>query len=97
MQMIEIVALENGAHRNQTYHGTLPDGWAVIPVDMEIPETFPFVDVTAEEIDEVMTVTSMTPGIVPEPAPAPEPTPSMAERVATLEEALSMILEGVTE
>ena len=97
MQMIEIVALENGAHRNQTYHGTLPDGWAIIPADMEIPETFPFVDVTAKEIEGVMTVTSMTPGVVPDPPPAPEPAPSMAERVATLEEALSMILEGVTE
>ena len=29
MIMLEIVALDNGAHRNQTYHGNLPDGWAV--------------------------------------------------------------------
>lgn len=97
MQMIEIVALENGAHRNQTYHGALPDGWAVIPSGMEIPETFPFVNVTAENVEGVMTVTSMTPGVVPETPPSPEPVPSMAERVATLEEALSMMLEGVTE
>lgn len=99
MQMIEIVALKNGAHRNQTYHGTLPNGWAVIPTDMEIPETFPFVDVTTEEIDGVITVTSMTPGVVPEPEPEPvsDPKPSMAERVATLEEALNMILEGRVE
>lgn len=97
MQMIEIVALKNGAHRNQTYHGTLPDGWAVIPIDMEIPETFPFVGVTTEEIDGVMTVTNMTSGVVPEPEPVSDPKPSMAERVATLEEALDMILEGRVE
>lgn len=50
MTMIEIVALQNGAHRNQTFHGILPDGWAVIPEDMVIPETFPFVNIEAEEI-----------------------------------------------
>jgi hypothetical protein len=79
MQMIEIAALENGAHNNQTYHGTLPEGWAVIPPDMEIPDTFPFVDVEAEEIDGVMTVTGMTAGIVPEPTPVPEREPSAEE------------------
>lgn len=49
MKMLEIAALENGAHRNQTFHGTLPDGWAVVPEDMEL-ENFPFGEVTAEEV-----------------------------------------------
>ena len=49
MKMLEIAALKNGAHRNQTFHGTLPDGWAVVPEDMEL-ENFPFGEVTAEEI-----------------------------------------------
>lgn len=79
MQIIEIIALENGAHNNQTYHGNLPEGWAVIPPDMEIPDTFPFVDVEAEEIDGVMTVTGLTDGVVPEPTPAPEREPSAEE------------------
>ena len=79
MNMIEITALENGAHRNQTYHGVLPEGWAIIPDDMEIPDTFPFVDVTAEDIDGVMTVTGMTAGVVPEPAPEPEREPTTDE------------------
>lgn len=91
MQMMEIIALENGAHRNQTYHGVLPDGWAVIPPDMEIPDTFPFADVEAEEIDGVMTVTGMTACVVPEPTPQPEPMPSVEERVATLEYALKSL------
>jgi hypothetical protein len=49
MNMLEIAALANGAHRNQTFHGILPDGWAVVPEDMEL-ENFPFGEVTAEEI-----------------------------------------------
>lgn len=72
MQMIEILALENGAHDNQTFHGVLPEGWAVIPEGMDC-ENFPFGELTAEEIDGVMTVTSWTPGEMPEPEPTPEP------------------------
>lgn len=49
MKMIEIVALENGAHRNQTFNGVLPDGWAIILDGMET-ENFPFGEVTAEEV-----------------------------------------------
>lgn len=70
MNIIEIIALSNGAHRNQTYNGaTVPDGWAVIPDGMEIPDTFPFVNLTVDG----QTVTSMTAGVVPEPE-EPEPT-----------------------
>ena len=40
MQIIEITALPNGAHRNQTSDfRTIPEGWAVVPEEMEIPET----------------------------------------------------------
>lgn len=73
MQMIEIIALDNGAHRNQTFHGVLPEGWAVIREDITELENFPFGEVTAEEIDGVMTMTSWTPGEMPEPKPTPEP------------------------
>lgn len=71
MRIIEIAALPNGAHRNQTTSGVIniSDGWAVIPDTMSIPDTFPFVNI---EVDG-QTVTSMTAGIVPEPEPAPEP------------------------
>lgn len=69
MTIIEIQALSNGAHRNQTGNfPIIPDGWAVIPKDVSIPATFPFVTLTVEG----QTVTGMEPGIMPEPEiPAP--------------------------
>ena len=65
MKTIEIMPLSNGAHRNQTVSGavTAPDGWAVIPEGMAIPETFPFVDLVVKDGK----VVSMTAGVVPEP------------------------------
>lgn len=73
MHMIEISALENGAHRNQTYSGKLPSGWAVVPLDLVPLENFPFGKVEAEEINGVMTMTKWTPGEMPE---VEEPTKS---------------------
>ena len=86
MRAIEIAALSNGAHRNQTGLDVLPDGWAKIPDEMET-QNFPFGEVTAAEIDGVMTVTSWIPGTMPEPAPEPEPEPptGLEDRVAALE------------
>ena len=76
MLIIEIAALENGAHRNQTgTFRTIPDGWAVVPAEIEIPDTFPFVDIEAED----GMVTSMTAGVVPEPEPEPTPEPAPTE------------------
>ena len=76
MKIIEIVALPNGAHRNQT-GGTLrlPEGWAVIPDGMACVN-FPFGEIEAEEIDGVMTVIGWTPGVMPEPV---EPEPETEE------------------
>ena len=76
MKIIEIIALENGAHRNQFGDiGIVPEGWAVIPEDMEIPNTFPFVDIEVED----GTVVSMKAGVMPEPIPEPEPEPSQMD------------------
>ena len=83
MLIIEIHPLENGAHRNQSTSGTIspiPEGWAVVPSTIEIPETFPFVNI---EVDG-QTVTSMTAGVVPEPEPEPEPEPTDTEVLNTL-------------
>ena len=106
MLIIEIEALDNGAHRNQTgtFH-TVPEGWAEVPSSIQIPDTFPFVDITVDG----QTVTSMIAGVVPEPEPEPEPEPTLDERVTSLEttkadqasvdelnEALNMILTGYT-
>lgn len=81
MRIIEIQALENGAHRNQIGDFVaIPDGFAVIPDDMETPN-FPFGEVTVEEIDGVMTVTSWKAGEMPEPIPEPEPPVSEVEQL----------------
>ena len=61
MLIVEIEPLSNGAHRNQTMSGTIdsiPEGWAVVPAEIEVPNTFPFVDIEAED----GVVTSMTAG-----------------------------------
>lgn len=63
MKIIEINALTNGAHRNQSGANVLPEGWAIIPDDVIIPESFPFVDI---EVDGNI-VTSMTAREVPKP------------------------------
>lgn len=45
MKIIELVSLENGAHRNRKtdFDVEVPDGWALVSDDLEIPATFPFV------------------------------------------------------
>lgn len=70
MRIIQIEALPNGAHENMNVLSPLPlpNGWAFIPDGMEIPDSFPFVDITVE--DKV--VTTMTAREVPEEEPAPE-------------------------
>lgn len=59
MKIIEIKALDNGAHRNQegVFFKIPPEGWAVIPDDMETPN-FPFGEIvtTEETVTEVETV-----------------------------------------
>ena len=93
MIIIEIEPLSNGAHRNQTPSSPIPvpEGWAVIPEGMET-ENFPFGTVTTEEIGGVMTVTSWTPGIMPEPEPVPDPPETI-----TLEEMAEAVRGGINE
>lgn len=69
MRIIEIAALDNGAHRNQTSNAC-PDGWAVIPDDMDC-ENFPFGTPTVED----GIVTAWEAGVIPA-----EPEPSAEER-----------------
>ena len=76
MRIIEIAPLSNGAHRNQNGGlSVVPEGWAVIPADMETPN-FPFGEVEVAEVNGVMTVTKWTPGEMPAPEPIPEPEPT---------------------
>ena len=97
MKIIEIKPLPNGAHRNQTIQGGMacPGGWAIIPENMPIPETFPFVTLTIEG----QTVTGMEPGVVPEPGPEPEPSEAddLAAMTVDHEYRLTLLELGVTE
>lgn len=72
MRIIEIAPLDNGAHRNQSYPGFVPEGWAVVPNHLET-ENFPFGEVEVEDKNGVPTVTVWIPGVMPEPEPIPEP------------------------
>ena len=78
MRIIEISALDNGAHRNQSgTFSVIPEGWAVIPDELST-KNFPFGEVEVAEINGVMTVTKWTPVVMPEPEPI-EPEPSQLD------------------
>jgi hypothetical protein len=85
MKLIKIKALQNSIHLAvvNTVLKEIPEGWAVIPDEMETPN-FPYGDLSAEEIVGVMTVTSWTPGEMPEPIPEPEPEPTADELIDIL-------------
>lgn len=88
MTIIEIAALENGAHRNQTVSELteLPEGWAVIPDELlEIWDAAkPFVSVTASD----GVVTELTAGEAPPPdEEEPEPD-TLEQRISDIEDAL---------
>lgn len=89
MKIIKIEPNENGGHANQSGGRHLPEGWAVVPDDMEC-ENFPFGDIVVEEIDGVPTVVEWIPRDIPEPEPIPEP-----EVETTDEDLANAILEGV--
>ena len=92
MRIIEIQPLENGAHRNQTGNfSTIPTGWAEIPADVAIPETFPFVDV----VTSGGKIVSLREREVPEPEPEPEPEPTETEQLRADVDFLSAMM-GVT-
>lgn len=81
MRLIEIKDI-NGAHCFQTINklSKIPEGWAVIPDDMETPN-LPFGDITVEDIDGVPTVTSWVAGEMPviEVIPEAEAEPTAQE------------------
>ena len=79
IQIVEIKALDNGAHRNQRgKFETIPQGYAVIPEDMEL-ENFPFGKIETEEINGVMTVTKWIPGNFPEEKEVAEPVSAIEQ------------------
>lgn len=68
MKIIEIAPLSSGAHENQDGPVVCPTGWAVIPDGMEIPPTYPFVNITVSDATPPV-VLAMEAGTVPEPEP----------------------------
>ena len=92
MKIIKIEPYENGAHANQTSSSKLPvpDGWAAIPDDMEIPASFPFVDIEASD----GVVTSMTEREIP--APTPKTPSEMREEAYNTEKLIEWSGESLT-
>lgn len=68
MNLIKLEPLVNGAHenRNSPWETVVPEGWAIIPSDVPIPDSFPFVDIEVEKIDGIKTVVKMTPREIPQ-------------------------------
>lgn len=99
MRIVEIAPQENGAHRNQSFNGVIPDGWAVVPDNLETPN-FPFGEIT---VDGGMppVVTSWTAGAIPDPDPAPDPEPTEEDDTAAMlvdhEYRLTLLELGLTE
>lgn len=79
MRIIEIETLDNGAHNNQFTNRDIevPEGWVIIPDDMEIPETFPFVSFHYRK----GVVTDMAAGVVPPPEPEGDIWDELAEAI----------------
>jgi hypothetical protein len=62
MRIIEINTLENGSHRNQNgIFDVIPNGWAVIPDDMETPN-FPYGDIEVADEDIIRIETELIDG-----------------------------------
>lgn len=112
MKIIEIVSLPNGGHRNQEGDFLIiPDGYAIIPDDMETPN-FPFGEIETKNEDIVRTefvdgelvkkvigtrkvVSKWTPSAIPEPEPTPES--EIIPEPSDIDDFASAILEGVNE
>lgn len=97
MKIIEIKALENGGHRNQSGDTiTVPKGWAVVPDDMETPN-FPFGEVEVEEVDGVTTVTKWVAGTIPEAEEPEQPTSKVEQLIEILYKAGKLTEEEYNE
>ena len=92
MRLLEIEALANGAHRNQTINKEIPvpEGWCVLPEDT-VCENFPFGEVQAAVVDGVMTLVGWTPGVIPDL----ESEPAHGEETTVWEELDAAYRKGV--
>lgn len=90
MRIIEIQGNELGGHDNQfsSVDIPVPEGWVIIPDEIEIPDTFPFVTFHYR----AGKVIDMSPGTMPPPEPEPEPEPDIWDELA---EAIKNGVNGV--
>lgn len=67
MKYIKIQENDNGSHENQFTFEELDLGseWAIIPEDMSIPQSFPFVDIEVEEGIVVQITEKEIPAVLP--------------------------------
>lgn len=96
MRIIKISAETSGGHAYQTINhiSTIPNGWAVIPDNMETPN-MPYGDITVEEIDGVISVTSWVARENPEPTPIPSAQDDIDAMLVDHELRLTMLELGV--
>lgn len=82
MRFIEIQADKNGAHAYQTISVDIPapDGYALVPDDMAIPDTIPYVDIDVRD----GVVTKMTAGAVPNIPETPAEPPAAEDTMSML-------------
>ena len=93
MLMIELAALENGAHRNQWTDGAItpPDGWAAVPEELEAKAAgyLPYILLTVEEGE----ITGVAQGAVPTPTPEPELEPDALTQTQLAVAELAQVVE----
>lgn len=93
--IIKIQQNENGSHSNQSSNPKIiPNGWAVVPDYLTIPNSFPFVDI----ILDGQTVVELIEKTVPTPEPIiPEPNPDddRDELLVDLEYRVTMLELGL--
>ncbi len=94
---VKIEPNPDGSHAYQI-GGTLEDGWAVIPEDMELPPTFPFISISAELVTRPASIVEGPHGeeIVLEPGLTQMEVTAMAEgeEIPLPEEPEPTTLEG---
>lgn len=61
MKIINLIPNENGSYENSIWEQDcpVPDGWAVIPDNISIPDSFPFVKIEFNENNEIISLSEI--------------------------------------
>ena len=97
MWIVKLDPNANGAHNNHKgdHITSVPDGWAMIPDGFAVPDTFPFVSITAQEMTHkrsvvigkapmkeiTFTVMTVTAMTAGNVPPAPIPVPTQLDQI----------------